>query len=90
LFKLWIRYVFRSLEDQSPFEVVALDYCTIDLVAESAEVPRFAFQIVSLKEGETFLFAAASSKELADWLLNIREEKTKRVVFCQNEVGFCV
>jgi hypothetical protein len=78
-------YVFRSQEDQAPLEVVALDYCTIDLVAESAEVPRFAFHIVSLKEGDTFLFAAASSKELADWLLNIREEKTKRVSFNQGE-----
>ncbi len=78
-------YVFRSLEDQAPFEVVALDYCTIDLVAEGGDVPRFAFQIVSLKEGDTFLFAAATSKELADWLLNIREEKTKRVTFCQVE-----
>ena len=79
-------YVFRSQEDQDPVEVVALDYCTIDLVAETSEIPRFAFQIVSLKEGETFVFAASSSKELADWILGVREEKTKRITFCQNEV----
>lgn len=65
------RYVFRSLEDQAPTEVVALDYCTIDLVAESSEVPRFAFQVVSLKEGETFVFAASSSKVLCCFVWDI-------------------
>lgn len=78
-------YVFRSIEDSLPFDVVALDFCTIDLLAESADVPRFAFQIVSLKEGETFVFAASSSKELADWILNLREEKTRRASFVLNE-----
>lgn len=65
--------------------VVALDYCTIDLVPDKEEIPRFAFQIVSLKEGETFLFAAQSSKELADWILNLRDIKAKRGSFCLNE-----
>lgn len=78
-------YVFKSIDDQTPFEVVPLDYCTIDLVADTAEIPRFAFQIVSLKEGEMFLFAATSSKDLADWILNLRELKSRRASFCLME-----
>ena len=79
-------YVFRSQEDQSPFQVVPLEYCMLDLVAETADIPRFSFQIVSLREGESFTFAASSSKELAEWILSIRDEKTKRISFCHDVV----
>lgn len=77
-------YVFRSVDDAVPLEVVALDYCTIHLVPETADTPRFAFQVVTLREGDLFTLAAESTKELAEWILCLREAKCKRASFCQH------